>query len=250
MSQSNPQSNQCYSPDDRGNVSQTVERFVDAVDDLATALDAPESVTNEFVDAGEDLADIVEETAQQSKENGERIENNTETIEDEKDRRSAEIEGCHNRLSRLDDKIDEEPDSPTTNPTPDGSKTTIQEPETALEDVASIPEHLVDDSLTANQRRARFVAIDVEEYSRSVPAGRAIKSSELRRILSAGTDETIYNQTVSRVIDYLDELGGDDVKIRETRSGERAVIFEDDLVERLNHHIGNGVVTDERVRAA
>lgn len=112
-------------------------------------------------------------------------------------------------------------------------------------------EHLVKDSLTANQQRARFIAKDAHEYTQQVPAGHAIKSSALRRVLAAGEDATIYTETVSRVIDFLDELGQEAVKIRESQQRERIVVFTDAFVKRVvayqNHRQRNTVVTDSGV---
>jgi hypothetical protein len=38
---------------------------------------------------------------------------------------------------------------------------------------------------------------------------------------------------VSRVIRFLDELGGDAVQVRETQRGERVVVFDDEFVTRV-----------------
>jgi len=118
--------------------------------------------------------------------------------------------------------------------------------------VIRVPEHLVKESLTANQQRARFVAKDIHEYTQSVPAGRAIRSSQLRQVLTAGEDGQIYTETVSRVIRFLDELGDDAVQIRETQRGERVVVFDDTFVNRVQayHHAqqaSNTVVTGQGV---
>ena len=58
--------------------------------------------------------------------------------------------------------------------------------------------------------------------------------------------------TVSRVIRFLDELGGDAVKVRESRHGERIVVFDEAFVERVQayqhvHDESNTVVTGEEV---
>jgi predicted transcriptional regulator len=104
----------------------------------------------------------------------------------------------------------------------------------------------VEDSLSANQQRARFVAKDIHEYTRSVPAGRVIKSSELRRVLSAKKEGRIHTETVSRVIDFLTDLGQDDVQVRETQQGERVVVFTDKFVKRVvaYHNTNHSVVRE------
>ena len=115
-----------------------------------------------------------------------------------------------------------------------------------------MPDHLATEQLTANQRRARFVAKDIHEYSRRVPAGRAIKSSELRRVLAASEAATIHSETVSRVVRFLDDLGGDAVRVRESASGQRVVVFTDGFVDRVRQYqrhreVSNTVVTDAEV---
>jgi hypothetical protein len=98
----------------------------------------------------------------------------------------------------------------------------------------------VEESLSANQQRARFVTKDVHEYTRSVPAGRVIKSSELRRGLSARKEGRIHTETVSGVTDFLTDLGQDDVQVRETQQCERVVAY---------HNTNHTVVSEgDRVR--
>jgi polyhydroxyalkanoate synthesis regulator phasin len=148
------------------------------------------------------------------------------------------------RIHEVETQVEEATDDDTTvaSTDPDAESATtatdpgVQPPETPLEDIVRIPEHLVKDSLTANQQRARFVAKDVHEYTQRVPAGRAIKSSALRRVLTASEDTTIYTQTVSRVIDFLDELGDDAVKVRESKQGERVIVFTEAFVERVQQY--------------
>jgi hypothetical protein len=111
-----------------------------------------------------------------------------------------------------------------------------------------LPETVADQELTANIKRARDVAADVIDYGRSVPAGYAITSSELRTVLTALDDGggKAYTETVRRVMEYLDDLGGDDVTLKETRGGQRTVVFDDGFVRRTvawrNESPGNGVV--------
>jgi hypothetical protein len=119
--------------------------------------------------------------------------------------------------------------------------------ETALEDVVSLPEGIAESSLTANQRRARFVAMDAVEYTRSVPAGRVIEAGELRRVLRAGTECNGHTETIDRVIKILDRLGEDEVTVRFDRDGERQVVFDDELaaaLRRANARSHGGDYTD------
>jgi hypothetical protein len=102
---------------------------------------------------------------------------------------------------------------------------------TPLEDLVTLPDTVLDEE-RANTQRAVFVARDVSEYTKSVPAGRVVTSSELRTVLRAGTDSKGHRQTVSRVMNLLDDLGGDETKIVERR-GTKRLVFTDEIVERL-----------------
>jgi cell division septum initiation protein DivIVA len=213
-----------------------------------------ESSTDEKVDALMEVvreqSEAIEELQRESEQKDERIAELEEQLSEQQSESARERAEIKQRVTALEsEESDEEPDSNDETPTPEPEETTIHKPETALEDIVQLPEHLAEENLSANQQRARFVARDAHEYTRSVPAGRVIKSSELRRVLSAGEDGTVYSQTVSRVIDYLDSLGDEDVKIRETQAGERVVVFSDEIVKRIvaYHNRNNGVVTGGKV---
>ncbi|ELY61266.1 hypothetical protein [Natronococcus jeotgali] len=153
------------------------------------------------------------------------------------------------RIADLEDEVEEIKGTGDETPTPQGGESTTPEPQTPIEDVVDLPEGLVEDNLTANQERARFVAKDISDYSKSVPAGRAIKSSDLRKVLRAKEDSRVHTQTVSRVIERLDELGKSEVEVRESRSGERAVVFSEEIVSRIEslQRSSNDVVIGEEV---
>jgi len=226
-----PEGLQCSSTSDGSNVSEIVDSFVEATADLAEALDAPESVVTDFVEAGEELGDLVEETAHNSTQARERArENETEIAEarDESARERAEIK---QRVHALEE--NEKAGSGDANPAPEDGETALHEPETPLEEVIQIPEHSAEENLSANQKRARFVAKDVNDYTKSVPAGKAITSGELRRVLTAREESKVHTETVGRVISFLDDLGKGSVKVRETQAGERVVVFTEKIVRRI-----------------
>jgi hypothetical protein len=223
------------SPYDSSAVSEIVESFTESID-------APESAVSPFVDLMEGMAHQLDETAQkaaQARERAREAEAKVEELEtelkEERETRAKESAEDRQRIHRVEERITsvEEADSGDTKPTPEAEETAIHKPETALEEVAQLPEHVAEENLSANQQRARFVAKDVHEYTRSVPAGRVIKSSELRRVLSAGEEGRVYTETVSRVIQFLEELGQDSVEVNETREGERVVVFSDEFVKRV-----------------
>lgn len=107
--------------------------------------------------------------------------------------------------------------------------------QTPLERITALPEHVADRELTANQARARFVATDITDYGQSVPAGIRIDSGDIRRVLSAASDdrERIYRTTVSRVMNFLDRFGGDEVAVTK-KHGRRFVVVAESLVDRLD----------------
>lgn len=104
-------------------------------------------------------------------------------------------------------------------------------PQTPLEQVVGLPEHLANEQLSPNQDRARFVASDIKDYAESVPAGWQIESADLRRILQA-YDESGHHETVARVMEMACDLGKEDVWTVKRR-GTRRLVFSEELVDRL-----------------
>lgn len=214
-----------------------LETFVETATDALASLGADETTLSNVRAAGDELVETV--TAQQDRIN--ELQTRVDTLESElkteRETRAKEAAEDRKRLHDLEARVDndtETSDTQTDVETPsDASAPGVEPPQTPLEDVVRVPEHLVEESLTANQQRARFVAKDVHDYTQSVPAGRAVRSSQLRQVLTAGEERRIYTETVSRVIRFLDELGGDAVQVRETQRGERVVVFDDEFVTRV-----------------
>jgi len=231
MSNNNAGANSPYD----SSIATTVDTLINTVTNTLDELGADSEQIEAIESVGNELQSQVDQLES-------KVEDNTDQIDEERERRSAEVEGCHSRITRVSNEIEAvEADSEETNPTPDDGKTTIQTP---LERVCQLDESTANSELTSNQRRARFLSMDVTDYARKVPAGYAIRSSEIRRVLAAGESATIYSQTVSRVMDFLEKLGNDDVSIKQTQSGERTVVFSERIVERLDQ-ITSGV-TDEK----
>ena len=138
------------------------------------------------------------------------------------------------RIHELEQQLaDDATESTATGDATDGASA-APEPETPLEEIVALPASVAAESLSANQRRARAVAADIDQYSRSVPAGRALTAGALRRVLSAREDGgPTHTQTVTRVIEMLTTLGADAVTERNTHGGERVVVFSEALVARL-----------------
>lgn len=241
-------------------IAQTLERFVTATTEALAAAAVPAETHKTVAATGDDLVQMVTDHADRVSELESEVQALEAELTAERETRAKEAAEDRKRIHEVEQTVgaaieaDEVGASAETNSRGDTEPTDdVQPPETPLEDVIRVPEHLVEESLTANQRRARFVATDVHEYTRSVPAGRAIRSSQLRQVLSASEDTQIYTETVSRVIQFLDELGGDAVTVQESRRGERVVVFDDAFVDRVQayHHArtkSNTVVTEHGVR--
>jgi TolA-binding protein len=146
---------------------------------------------------------------------------------------------------------DSEDETPT--PTPQTGNTTLHEAVTPLEKVTRLPEGAAESSLSRNQDRARAVFRDVLDYTQSVPKGRAIATPELRRVLTAFRDGgTACYKTVSRVVDFLTEMGQDDVWTKERMNGDTVVVFSEEMCKRRAAYQnqmpgGDSVVSGDRV---
>jgi outer membrane murein-binding lipoprotein Lpp len=126
-----------------------------------------------------------------------------------------------------------EPDSEGETPTPQTGNATLHEAVTPLEKVTRLPEGAAESSLSRNQDRARAVFRDVLDYTQSVPKGRAIATPDLRRVLTAfrGSGTACY-KTVSRVVDFLTEMGQDDVWTKQRMNGDTVVVFSEEICKR------------------
>jgi phage-related minor tail protein len=194
-------------------------------DELVTAVAQLAEQNRQLREENVDLRQEVEDLREQ-------VETNTESIH-EQARNNAED---RQRLTDAEDRLDDCEEVVTSNNTQgsDGTEPapeTCVMPETPLERTTALPQEMIDQE-SANVGRAVFVAKDVADYTTKVPAGRAIRSSELRRVLKAGTDCRGHSQTVDRVIAVLNDLGSDEVEVVDRR-GERRVVFTEQIVERL-----------------
>ena len=129
----------------------------------------------------------------------------------------AELDALREELEAFADH--DEPSEPTV------------EPQTPLEQIVALPQAVVEEQLTANQQRARFVAKDITEYAAKTPAGWVLTPKDLRTVLNAAFD-TGHSQTCSRVRTILADLGDEDVTIKDS-PGEKKLVVDPTLVARL-----------------
>lgn len=196
------------------------------------------SVTNGDIieaDGSEDQFVIV------SKDDWDELQDQLERIEEELQNQSRNVSGAFTKLGEIEDRLEAaEADCQENTPGAQGGETASQEAEndtehqTPLEQILSMPQDVIEENLTANQRRASFIAEDVENYGESVPAGVRVDSTSMRRVLSAASDEAerIYRTTTKRVMDFLNRFGSDEISVKK-RHGKRFVVMSDELVERI-----------------
>jgi hypothetical protein len=223
---------------------EAIETFVSTVTDALAECGASDETVASVETAGQQLAERVRED--QDRRDSER---------DHAARERAELAG---RVSDVEDDVNadetgEEADVNATNPTPDGVSPRLHDAITPLEKVTRMNESAAQSSLSRNQDRARAVFRDVIDYTQSVPKGRAISTPDLRRVLTAFRDGgTACYKTVSRVVDFLTEMGKDDVWTKERMNGDTVVVFSDDICKRRAAYQnqasgGDSVVSGERV---
>jgi uncharacterized protein YoxC len=209
------------------------------------------SVKSEVSEVKSEVSSLREDSDRNSREiadtNGRvsEVEDDIEDIHENVDRASKKIADTNGRVSDLEENTNtdgsdaSESDNSTDNPNGKSGEST------PLEQITSLPEHVADDNLTKNQQRARSVAMNIETYGRSCPAGVSLPFSRLRDVLTAQEDSRAHYQTVRRVAEFLSEFGSDGVDITETRGGKTVVVFREKLVDSLTD-----VVTSEDTTTA
>jgi hypothetical protein len=223
--------------------------LISIIDQLTTELS---DVKGKLSDTREDVADLrgdvaeMREDVDRSSKDVADVRSDVKETREDVDRVWKEVADTNGRVSDLeeektdtDDCEASESDSSTDDPNSKSGEST------PLEQITSLPEHVADDNLTKNQQRARSVAMNIETYGRSCPAGVSLPFSRLRDVLTAQEDSRAHYQTVRRVAEFLSEFGSDGVDITETRGGKTVVVFREKLVDSLTD-----VVTSEDTTTA
>jgi DNA repair exonuclease SbcCD ATPase subunit len=225
------------------------DQLHDRVDDLE---DSEERLAEENARLKQRVADLEEQPTV-------RIENEKNPVGSLKIGEAHVGEAISGRVSEYDlenELADLKADLEASNPTPEGGETTVQQHDTPLEQVVAMPEHIVDDQLTANQERARFIASSITDYATKVRSGDYIlTAADLRSVLRAAYD-TAHSETVDRVRTILADLGDDDVELQEPRTAGfspdtkeekrrqgKKLVVSSSLVRRLSK-IDHDVVTE------
>ena len=115
----------------------------------------------------------------------------------------------------------------------DTDKDPSQNSETPLERICTLPEHVADRELTTNQERARFIARDVRDYAEKAPAGLVLDSQTIAKVITAAEGTKPHTQTVARVMDFLANLGKDEVE-QTKRRGKKLVVVDEEAADRYH----------------
>jgi predicted nuclease with TOPRIM domain len=107
--------------------------------------------------------------------------------------------------------------------------------ETPLENLVALPEDVAEQSLSKQDKRARFIAMDAGDYGDKCFDGRIITAGRIGRTLAAGLDVDPHPEKVRRVMKRLNELGKDSTKLRK-KNGEKRINIDEAAVDRLERH--------------
>ena len=190
---------------------------------IADATDS--STVEQLIATVEDLQETVEQQAK-------RIDQLETELADHKDHTGREFADVRARITETENR-QMQPGSEDAIPGVDEEETGSQTLQTPLERICSLPEHVADRELTANQERARFIARDIQDYAEKAPAGLVIDSRAIKRVLTASEGKRPHTQTVARVMDFLDDLGKEDVRLKKRR-GKKLIVVDSEAADRYH----------------
>jgi hypothetical protein len=210
MNISNPECNNTHASSDsiEHEIDEVVSAFIDSTKNLAEDLGATDDVLSDFVDSAEGLASLVRQTAKKTNTVDERATENSadigeleQDLDDEKDKRSASIEGVHNRVSSVEDQIT------ASNPTPQAEKTNAQAGDlTPIEQLSQADDI---DEVTDSQSVQRAVSIfkNIDNWGCRTPKGIVLKPADNPlSLLEADQDESLAWKQYYRAAEALEQL--------------------------------------------
>ena len=201
----------------------------------STAIDstATDDCTLEAVcDRLEKLTERVDELEAELERKDERIDELEDELAAYKDFAGSEFADVRGRITDVEEQA-QAAQVPSDEPTDADDPTHSQPSETPLERICSLPEHVADRELTANQERARFIARDVRDYAEKAPAGLVIDSQTIKKVITAAEGKKPHTQTVARIMNFLEKLGKDEVK-QTKRRGKKLVVVDPEAADRYH----------------
>ncbi|MFC6906830.1 hypothetical protein [Halalkalicoccus tibetensis] len=207
-----------------------------ATDQPATETDEPtlDSVCEQL----EALTDRVAELEAEVDRKDERVEELEAELTEYKRFAGSEFANVRGRITDVEEQTEDLETTLQATPTEatdaeeNGSQTTTME--TPLERICTLPEHVADRELTTNQKRARFIARDVQDYAEKAPAGLVLDSQTIAKVITAAEGSKPHTQTVARVMDFLEKLGKDDVE-QTKRRGKKLVVVDEEAADRYHN---------------
>ncbi len=180
------------------------------------------------------LIQTVEELQETIKQQADRIDQLETELAEHKDHTGREFADVRARITKTENQ-QTKAGSEDAAPGGEKEKTGSQDLQTPLERICSLPEHIADRELTANQERARFIAKDVRDYAEKAPAGLVVDSRTVKKVIAAAEGKRPHTQTVARVMEFLADLGHESVELIKRR-GKKLIVVDPEVADRLAHH--------------
>ena len=113
-----------------------------------------------------------------------------------------------------------------------------------LAQLIDLPAKKAEEVLTENQARARLVAQRARELGTDTKAGLVVKSADIEEHLRE-REESAHSETISRVMDFIADLGKDDVTAK-MHKGKRLLVFDPARVKEYGQGGEPAVVRSRR----
>lgn len=212
-----------------------------------TATIDTDGVSSEIIEECQPIAEIIDKLTSEVSALSERVEEQDDELDElhsrcdeleeelaeHKDHTGREFADVRGRITEVENR-EVEGSSGHETPGVDEGETGSQHVQTPLERICQLPEHMAEGELSANQKRARSIAKDISDYADKAPAGLVMDSRTVKKVIAATEEKRPHTQTVSRVMDFLNELGKDGVELTK-RHGQKLVVIEEEMADRLDH---------------
>ncbi len=104
----------------------------------------------------------------------------------------------------------------------------------SLEQIVRLPDAIATEALSKNQLRSRAIVSEIKSVkSKTAMKGRKVIDSRAIRDKLRETYSKAHHQTVSRVMEFIEEMGGNDVRLKQGKKRKK-LVFEPELIEQLD----------------
>ena len=222
MSQSDIQSLNFDSHDRDAQIDEVVTEFVDSTTELAHALDAPDSVIEQFVESAEGLAELVSETAHETAETAEKTDELEDDLQDTQEHAGKERAELSARISDVEAAIEDE--SVGVN----SGESTLQRDELTPIEQLSQADDIDEVTNSVSVRRAVSLFKNLHDWGSRTPKGIVLKPSDNPlKLLEADRDESLCWKQFYRAAEALERLSEGSVTFFEsTRHGRTICLHE------------------------